>query len=63
MVIMLTLETAGVAIDQWFGHLHDASAPLAAVPMMIILTGAGAWFSLLFLRGVRPVDRGVPARA
>lgn len=63
MVMMLTLETAGVAVDQWFGHLHDPTAPLGAVPVMILFTGAGAWFSTSFLRGVRRGDPGVPARA
>lgn len=63
MVIMLTLETTGVAIDQWFGHRHDPSAPLAAVPVMILFSGAGAWFSLVFLRAVRRDDRAVPAPA
>jgi hypothetical protein len=63
MVMMLTLETAGVAVDQWFGHVHDPSAPLGTVPVMILFTGAGAWFSTLYLRGVRRVDPGAPARA
>lgn len=53
MVIMLTVETAGIAIDQAYGHLHDPSAPLAAVPIMIGFTVAGLVFSVLFLRGVR----------
>ena len=63
MVMMLTLETAGIAVDQWFGHLHDPAAPLGAVPVMIVLTGAGAVFSTLYLRGVHRADPGVPARA
>lgn len=52
MVVMLTVETAGIAIDQIFGHLHDASAPLDAVPLMIALTAAGLLFSTVFLRGI-----------
>ena len=52
MILMLTLETAGVAIDQWFGHLHDPAAPIAAVPVMLGFTAAGLVFSRLFLRGV-----------
>ena len=63
MVIMLTLETAGIAIDQWFGHRHDPAAPLEAIPLMIAFTGAGALFSLLFLRGVHRVDRAAPGPA
>jgi hypothetical protein len=52
MVLMLTMETAGVAIDQWFGHIHDPAAPLATVPVMIGFTAAGLVFSSLYLRGV-----------
>ena len=63
MTVMLTLETAGVAVDQWFGHLHDASASVAAIPLMLGFTGAGLVFSMLFLRGVRPDGPGVPDRA
>lgn len=29
MIVMLTVETAGIAIDQTLGHLHDASAGTA----------------------------------
>lgn len=52
MVIMLTIETAGIAIDQTFGHLHDSSASLGAVPIMGVLTLLGLVFSTLFLRGL-----------
>jgi hypothetical protein len=52
MVVMLTIETAGIAIDQAFGHLHDPSASLAAVPIMVGFTAAGLVFSTLFLRGM-----------
>jgi hypothetical protein len=52
MVMMLTLETAGVAIDQWFGHFHDPSQPLATVPLMVILTVIGTAFSAFFMRGL-----------
>ncbi len=52
MVIMLTLETAGIAIDQVFGHIHDPSQSLGAVPIMATFTGIGMVFSALFLLGV-----------
>jgi hypothetical protein len=52
MVVMLTIETLGVAIDQVFGHLHDPSASLAAVPVMGLFTAVGLLFSALFLRGM-----------
>jgi hypothetical protein len=57
MVTMLTLETAGIAVDQVFGHLHDPSAPLSAVPILASFTAAGVFFSLLFLRGVRKPEK------
>jgi hypothetical protein len=52
MTIMLTIETAGIAVDQVFGHVHDPSAPLDAVPVMVLFTVAGLVFSILFLRGI-----------
>jgi len=57
MTIMLTIETAGIGVDQVFGHLHDASASLDAVPAMIAFTLVGLVISIVFLRGVR-VDSG-----
>jgi len=53
MVIMLTIESASIAVDQVFGHVHDPTASLAAVPIMIAFTGAGLACSVLFLRGVK----------
>ncbi len=61
MVVSLTIETAGIAIDQWFGNLHDPSAPLDAVPIMGVLTVVGLVFSALFLRGMS-ARRDVPLR-
>ncbi len=52
MVVMLTIETAGIAIDQVFGHVHDPSASLGTVPIMGVLTVVGLVFSALFLRGL-----------
>jgi hypothetical protein len=53
-VIMLTIETAGIAIDQAFGHLHDPAASLGGVPIMVAFTLAGLVFLALFLRGWAP---------
>jgi hypothetical protein len=60
MIIMLTIETASIGIDQWFGHIHDPSAPLTAVPPMIFFTLAGLIFSLLLLLRT---SSGQPAQA
>ncbi len=50
LVIMLTVETLSIALDQTFGHYHDPTQPLGAVPIMIALTVIGMAMSLLFLR-------------
>ncbi len=63
MVIMLTLETAGIAVDQVFGHLHDPAAPLAAVPVMIAFTVVGLVFTVLFLRRVEVMSGKVPVNS
>jgi hypothetical protein len=52
MTIMLTLETAGIGVDQYYGHLHDRSASLEAIPIMVVFTVVGAVVSWLFLRGI-----------
>ncbi len=57
MTIMLTIETAGIAVDQVFGHLHDPAAPLDAVPVMLVCTAGGLLFSRLFLKGLRDPGR------
>ena len=41
MLVMVLIETASIATDQWFGHLHDPSAPLATVPMFAVFTLIG----------------------
>jgi hypothetical protein len=62
MVIMLTMETAGVAIDQVYGNIHDAEAPLAQVFVLAVTTIAGIVASTAFLVGLRSasVDRDEP---
>jgi hypothetical protein len=52
MLIMLTIETASIAIDQSFGHLHDPTVSTAAVVPMLVLTIVGVFFSSIFLLGV-----------
>jgi len=53
-VVMLTIETASIAISQAFGHFHDPEASLGLVPIMVAFTLAGLVFSALFLRGWAP---------
>lgn len=53
MLVMLTIESAGIAVDQWFGHLHDPAQPLSTVPMFVVLTVVNAVPLTLYLRSVR----------
>jgi hypothetical protein len=63
MIVMMTVETAGIALDQLFGHRHDPGQSLAAVPIMIALTAVGLVFCVVFLRGVRRrEERDAPDR-
>ncbi len=38
LLVMMTIETASIAVDQYFGHIHDPSASLDAVPLFAVLT-------------------------
>lgn len=53
LLVMFTIETTSVPVDQIFGHLADPAAPLAAVPIMAALTLVGLWPLTVFLRGLR----------
>ena len=37
-LVMMTIETASIAVDQYFGHVHDLSASLDAVSLFAVLT-------------------------
>jgi hypothetical protein len=49
LTVMMTVETASIAVDQYFGHVHDPSASLDAVPPFIGLTVIGLIFSVAYL--------------
>lgn len=53
LLVMFVIETTSIAVDQVFGHLADPAAPLAAVPIMVVLTLLGLWPLTVFLRGLR----------
>jgi hypothetical protein len=63
MIVMTTIETAGIAVDQVFGHVHDPSAALGAVPVMIAFTVLGLAATIAFLREIREPARRESARA
>lgn len=54
MLSMLVIETASIALDQWFGHLHDPAASPAAVPIFAALTVIGLVVLVAYLRYLRP---------
>ena len=51
--VMLTIEAVSVATDQAFGHLHDAAASLAGVPMFAALALIGLWPLGVYFRNFR----------
>ncbi|MFI5083240.1 MAG: hypothetical protein ACHQCE_19375 [Streptosporangiales bacterium] len=57
-LVMLILESAGIAVDQWYGHAADPASPVASA----VLTSA---FGVLALIGLVPawyLFRGLPGR-
>jgi hypothetical protein len=54
LVSMLTIETASIAIDQYFGHRADPSQSLGAVPLMAVLTVLGLALTSVYLRQLLP---------
>ena len=52
LLVMLTIESAGIAVDQWFGHLYDPTQPLGTVPMFVALTVVNGAVMFVFLRRV-----------
>ena len=50
---MMTIETASIAVDQYFGHVHDPSASPDVVPLFIRLTVIGLAVSVAYLNFLR----------
>ena len=53
LMVMMTIETASIAVDQYFGHVHDPSASPDAVPLFIGLTVIGLAVSVAYLNFLR----------
>ncbi len=53
LMVMMTIETASIAADQYFGHVHDPSASSDAIPLFIGLTVIGLVVSALNLYFLR----------
>ncbi len=53
LTVMMTIETTSIAVDQYFGHVHDPSASPDAVPPFIGLTVIGLAVSVAYLNFLR----------
>lgn len=49
LLTMMAIETASIAVDQYFGHLHDPAASPDAVPLFAGLTVIGLIVSTTYL--------------
>ncbi|HEX4898154.1 MAG TPA: hypothetical protein VFV53_07295 [Candidatus Limnocylindrales bacterium] len=54
-LVMLAIESASIALDQWFGHLADPSSTLVSVdlvPVFAVLCAIGVAVTVAFLRSM-----------
>ncbi len=54
MLLMLTLESIAIAVDQWFGSAADPASPVASVaitPVFLVVAAISAAAWVLWLRG------------
>jgi len=54
MLSMMTIETASIAVDQFFGHLSDPTASPDAVPLFVALTLVGLVVVIAYLGYLHP---------
>ncbi len=52
LLVALTIESASIATDQWFGHQSDPTQPIGTVPMFVALTLVGLVPTILYLRNL-----------
>jgi len=50
LMVMMTIETASIAVDQYFGHVHDPASSPDAVSLFIGLTVIGFAATILYVR-------------
>ena len=56
LTVMMTIETASIAVDQYFGHVHDPSASPDVVPLFILLTMIGLVAAVFYLRYLKNIN-------
>jgi hypothetical protein len=64
MLLMLTLESLAIAVDQWFGAAADPASPVASAaitPLFLLVAAITAAALGLWVRGT--VRRGPPSVA
>jgi len=54
MLSMMTIETASITVDQFFGHLSDPTASSDAIPLFVALTMIGLAVVIAYLRCLHP---------
>ena len=52
MLVLLTIESVSIAMDQYVGHRLDPSQPLGSVALFVVLADIGAVPMFAFLRSV-----------
>jgi hypothetical protein len=55
LLVMLTIETTSIGVDQWFGHAADPASPVASadlVPVFAVMTTLGLAVASAFLHGL-----------
>lgn len=60
LLVMLTIETASIGVDQWFGHAADPASTVASdalTPVFAVMTVLGLAVLALFLRPIE-IRRG-----
>jgi hypothetical protein len=60
LLVMLTIETASIGVDQWLGSAADPTSPAssaAVTPVMAVLTAIGLVVLVLFLRQATTRER------
>lgn len=62
LTVMMTIETASIAMDQYFGHIHDPAASPDAVPLFIGLTVIGLSVVIFYLRSLQPEMKQAASR-
>ncbi len=59
LLVMMTIETLSIAVDQYFGHLHDPATSPAAIPLFIGMSLIGLIVSVTYIRFLKQQSNSV----